>query len=105
MKFERVANQFQVLIRSIATALDILPLGLIEVLIDLRDHIELVTRQARKSRFTFDHDDKLIIGVLKFVRNGLKIRVVPEIDFLKLVIDYLGIRRWCTYNKEVKLLE
>ncbi|KAL5552909.1 hypothetical protein UlMin_040310 [Ulmus minor] len=105
MKSERVANQFQVLHRSIATALDILPLGLIEVPVDLRDHVELVMRQARKSRFDFDLDDKQIIGVLKSVLNALKIGVVPDRDLLKLVIDYLRIRRWSTCNKEVKFLE
>lgn len=101
---ERVANYFRVFARAIVTALDVLPLSLIDAPVDLKDHVELVMRQARKSRFDVAPEDKRVLGIVRSVLNGFENGVVPDRDDLRLVLDYLGIRRWSKCNKEVKFL-
>ncbi|EXB82615.1 U-box domain-containing protein 18 [Morus notabilis] len=101
---ERVANHFRVFARAIATALDVLPLSLIDVPVDLKEHVELVMRQARKSSFDVSSEDKRVLSVVRSVLNGFEKGAIPEMDDLRLVLDYLGIRRWSSCNKEVKFL-
>lgn len=102
---ERVANQFRVLARAIATALDVLPLDLIEAPVEVKDHVELVMRQARKTRFEVDPDDKRVVAFVRSVLSGFGNGFVPDKSDLKWVLDYLGIRRWSACNKEVKFLD
>ncbi|PON98933.1 Beta-catenin [Trema orientale] len=105
MNSERVANQFRFLARAIATALDVLPLALIDAPVDVKDHVELVMKQARKRRFDVDPDDKRVMGAVISVLSGFENGVVPDKGDLKWVLDYLGIRRWSSCNKEVKFLD
>ena len=105
MNSERVANQFRVLARAIATALDVLPLDLIDAPVDVKDHVELVTRQARKTRFDVDPDDKRVMEVVRSVLSGFEHGFVPDKENLRWVLDYLGIRKWSACNKEVKFLD
>ncbi|KAJ7953636.1 RING-type E3 ubiquitin transferase, partial [Quillaja saponaria] len=105
MESENVANQFRVSARSIATALDILPLDSIEVSMELKEHFELVMRQSRKARFEVDPDDKRaamdVVSTLKQFENG----IFPSDIDLKRVLDHIGIRTWSECNKEVKFLD
>ncbi|KAM1744804.1 hypothetical protein ACFX11_011642 [Malus domestica] len=48
MNSSRVASQFRVLSRAMGTALDVLPLGLVSAAVEVKEHVQLVARQARK---------------------------------------------------------
>ncbi|XP_027361815.1 U-box domain-containing protein 19-like [Abrus precatorius] len=105
MESDRVATQFRVLARSMATALDIFPFGSVEVSVEAKEQILLLMKQARKAMFEFEPDDKrVVMGVM----SGLTLfgkRVAPNEGDLKWVLDYIGVRRWSECNKEVKFLE
>ncbi|XVF54149.1 hypothetical protein PTKIN_Ptkin05aG0157400 [Pterospermum kingtungense] len=105
MKSELVASQFRVLIRTVATVLDVLPLNLIDVCGEVKELVELVAKQARKAKIEVDPDDeramRRVLGVLNQFEKGIE----PEFQILKWVLDYLEIRRWSDCNKEIKFLE
>ncbi|XP_050206169.1 U-box domain-containing protein 19-like [Mercurialis annua] len=105
MKSDRVANQFRVFFRAIAAALDVLPLGLIDVSSEVKELIELVINQARKSRFEVDPDDKRVMGDIFLILGQFENGFVPDGSDLKRVLDYIGVRKWSDCNKEVKLVD
>ncbi|KAJ0047829.1 hypothetical protein Pint_15416 [Pistacia integerrima] len=105
MKSQFIAAQFRVLIRAISTALDILPLNLIDVCGEVKELVELVAKQARKAKFELDQDDeramKRVLTILKYFEKGIQ----PDLEFVKWVLDYLDIRSWSDCHKEIKFLE
>ncbi|KAJ8753508.1 hypothetical protein K2173_022749 [Erythroxylum novogranatense] len=105
MKSQLATYQFQVLIRAVATALDVLPLSLIEVCGEVKELVELVAKHARKVKFELDPEDELALKqvnlMLDFFQNGTE----PEASFLKRFLDYLEIRKWSSCNKEIQFLE
>ncbi|PRQ41168.1 putative aminoacyltransferase, E1 ubiquitin-activating enzyme [Rosa chinensis] len=105
MNSERVANQFRVLIRTMATALDVLPLDGIHVAVEVKEQVELVMRQARRVRFQVDPEDKRVVEAVKKVLIGFEKRIDPDRSELERVLDHVGIRRWSRCEMEVRFLE
>ncbi|KAK4568574.1 hypothetical protein RGQ29_004119 [Quercus rubra] len=105
MKSEFVTTQFRLLIRAVATALDVMPLNLIDVDGEVKELVELVAKQASKVKFELDPDDeqgaRLVLSILNQFGKGIE----PEFQAIKQVLDYLGIKRWSGCNNEVKFLE
>lgn len=99
VKYEDVANHFRVLMRALATALDVLPLGLVE------DMVDTISSQAREMKFEVGVDDKLgcekVISFLKQFENG----VVPKMSELREIVGQLGILTWSDCNREIKFLD
>ncbi|EEF36983.1 Spotted leaf protein, putative [Ricinus communis] len=104
-KSDRVASQFRAFVRAMATGLDVLPLGLIEVPSEVRELIELVIIQARKARFEVDPDDKRVMEDVISILNQFENDVIPDRSDIKKVLDYVGVQEWSDCNKEVKLLD
>ncbi|EXB87865.1 U-box domain-containing protein 19 [Morus notabilis] len=100
-----VAAQFRVLIRAIATALDVLPLRSIDVGGEVRELVELVARQARKAKFELDGDDERCADQVLAIISRLEKGIEPELNSLKRILDYLEIGTWSDCNKDVKFLE
>ncbi|XVF09260.1 hypothetical protein REPUB_Repub07fG0077300 [Reevesia pubescens] len=105
MKSELVATQFRVLIRTVATVLDVLPLNLIDVCGEVKELVELVAKQARKAKVEIDPDDERAMTRVLSVLNRFEKGIEPEFQILKWVLDYLEIKSWSDCNKEIKFLE
>lgn len=105
MKAHFVANQFRDLIRTVATALDVLPLSSIRVSPEIRELVELVAKQARKAKLELDPDDDNAMRKVILILNQFENRFETDPIMIKRVIDYLGIRSWSECHKEIKLLE
>lgn len=105
MKSEYVATQFRVLIRTLATALDVLPLSCIEICDEVKEVVELVAKQARKVKLELDpHDErttKRVQSVLLHFERGIE----PQLNSIKRILDYLQIKNWNDCNKEIQFLE
>ncbi|KAL6182409.1 hypothetical protein ACLB2K_043831 [Fragaria x ananassa] len=104
-KCEFLATQFWILIRAVSTALDVLPLSLIEVEDEVKEVVELVRRQSRKARFELDRSDGNAKKMLLSILDQFEKRVEPDSGDLKRVLDYVGIRSWSECNNEIKFLE
>ncbi|KAM5572069.1 U-box domain-containing protein 19-like [Rosa sericea] len=104
-KCEFLATQFRILIRAVSTALDVLPLSLIDVEDEVKEMVELVRRQSRKGKFELHPDDvsakKLVLSILDQFEKTIE----PDSGDVKRVLDYLGIRSWSECNMEIKFLE
>lgn len=105
MNSEQVANQFRILIRAMATALEVLPLDLILVAVEVKEQVELVMRQARRAKFEIDPNDKRVVGAVKSVLIGLEKGVYPGKSDLKRVLDYVGLKRWSKCEEEMRFLD
>ncbi|KAL1317196.1 hypothetical protein HN51_069300 [Arachis hypogaea] len=104
MESDRVATQFVVLSRSIATALDVFPFDSVDVSEEVRDQVVLLMRQARNAVFEVEVDDKKALTCVRSVLTRFENRVEPNEGDLRLVLDYIGVRKWSECNKEVKFL-
>ncbi|CAM8922174.1 unnamed protein product [Rhodiola kirilowii] len=117
MKSEVVAGYFRVLARSIATALDVMPLDdLVDLSAEVKETVELVMRQARRARFEVEAEDQVGIGLVSLMhdRFGAKqvnsildqFRIKIDLDRCDLgfVVKYLGILKWSDCDVEIKFL-
>lgn len=105
MKSQFVATQFWVLIRALATALDVLPLHQIDTSDEVKELAELVVKQARMAKFGLDKDDELMMKRLQSILIQFEKGIEPDSTAIKRVLDYVEIRRWSDCNKEIKFLE
>ncbi|KAJ4845382.1 hypothetical protein Tsubulata_037306 [Turnera subulata] len=105
MKSPFVVSQFRVLTRAIATALDVLPLDLIDVGGEVKELVEFVAKQSRKAKFELDPEDewtsKQVLLILDHFERGIE----PDLGLLNRVLAYLEIRSWSDCSKEAKFLE
>ncbi|KAJ4830041.1 hypothetical protein Tsubulata_027703 [Turnera subulata] len=116
MKSEQVADQFRVLFRAMATGLDVLlpPLGGLPGE-EVKEVVELVTKQAREARFEVHPDDKRVMSdvmlVLKeFLEDGGvvvrdEINASAVIVIIRRVLAFLGVNKWSDCHSEVKFLD
>lgn len=104
-KSQFVATQFRVLIRAVSTALDVLPLNLIDVGGEVKELVGLVARQARKVKIELDPDDKMAANRVLSMLDQFEKGIEPDWSSVKWVLDYLEIRSWSDCDKEIKFLE
>ncbi|XP_026459265.1 U-box domain-containing protein 19-like [Papaver somniferum] len=105
MKCKQVSNEFRVLIRTIATALDVLPIGLIDLPNEVKEIVVLVAKQVEKAKSEVELTDERTAVLVTSISNQFENRVAPNPTDLKRVLDYLNIRSWNQCNKEIKFLE
>ncbi|GFY91048.1 ARM repeat superfamily protein [Actinidia rufa] len=105
MKCDFVASLFRVLIRAIATALDVLPLRSIEVSLEARESVQLVMKQARELQFEVDPADRFVSNDVISILSQFGDGIVPDSSDLRRVLYQLGIKSWSECNREIKLLE
>ncbi|OIW10559.1 hypothetical protein TanjilG_15931 [Lupinus angustifolius] len=103
MESSRVANQFRVLSRSVATALDVISFGSVEV--EMKEQVELLMNQARKGKFEVEPNDKRAIMVVMEALTRFENRFDPDEGDVRWVLDHIGVRTWSECNKEVKFLD
>lgn len=102
---KHVVEEFQVLIRSIATTVDLLPLESMDVCAEMREMIELVATQARKVKIGIDPDDKQAAMDVHLILSQFEKNIIPNMIDLKRVLARLGIRSWSKCDREIRFLE
>ncbi|KAI4326698.1 hypothetical protein MLD38_031985 [Melastoma candidum] len=100
-----VAAQFGAAARGFAIALDALPVDDICVSKDVKELVELVSRQAWKEKFEVDVGDKWAMETVGSILDGLKVGIEPNREVVKRVLDYLRIRSWNDCDDEIWFLE
>lgn len=105
MKSHFVTSQFRVLIRAVATALDILPLRSIDVSCEIKELVALVAKQSQKAKLELDPEDEDCTKRVIVILNQFENRFKPEQIIITKVLDYLEIRNWSDCHKEVKFLD
>ncbi|OWM76053.1 U-box domain-containing protein 19-like [Punica granatum] len=105
MKAERVANQFRTLNRSMAIALDVLPLELIQVPGEVKQLVKLFARQSRKVQFEVDRRDREVISDMNSILGEFDGGAVLRRHVLIRVLKYIGVTSWSECNGEVRFLD
>ncbi|KAK8526470.1 hypothetical protein V6N13_017500 [Hibiscus sabdariffa] len=102
---DRVANQFRIVNRSLATGLDVFPLSTIDLPNEAKDLVELVIRQIRKAAFEPDPADKEAMKDLMRILNHFEEGNAPDPIEIRRVLNHLGIRKWSSCKKEAEFLD
>ncbi|XVF44024.1 hypothetical protein PTKIN_Ptkin02bG0086900 [Pterospermum kingtungense] len=102
---DRVADQFRIVIRGMATGLDVFPLSAVDVSNEAKELLELIIRQARKASFESDPEDKKAMEDLMRILNHFEEGTAPDPVEIKQILNHLGIYKWSDCNKEVKFLD
>ncbi|KAF6169368.1 hypothetical protein GIB67_016538 [Kingdonia uniflora] len=104
-KSKSVSAGFQVVAKAVATALDVLPLCLIDMSSEVKELVELVAKQAHNGKFLVDGGDEVVAFNVGLVLRGFEERVVPESRVLKRVLEHLEIGSWHDCYNEMKFLD
>lgn len=108
VKSEEASTHFRVLFNAVAAALDVLPLSEIAaagVDVEVLELVEFVRRQAVKSKFEVERDDRRAMRKVFRVLDQFESGSVPESMDLKRVLRHLKIESWSECNDEIKCLE
>ncbi|CAI0386045.1 unnamed protein product [Linum tenue] len=105
MESDRVANHFRVLVREMATALEVLPLEALDLPREAMEVAELVTRQARETRFEVGADAQIAMADVLAILSRFESGEVPDRGEVKRVLDYIGVKKWSDCYREVNFLD
>ncbi|CAM8939867.1 unnamed protein product [Rhodiola kirilowii] len=105
VKSELVASHFTALIRSIATALDVLPMDKVCISDEVSELVELVAHQARKSKIGLQLEDQKMCDLLHSILDSFENRVEPDLNSVKSLLEFLCLKNWSECNKENRFLD
>ncbi|KAJ3707532.1 hypothetical protein LUZ61_011237 [Rhynchospora tenuis] len=105
MRSDLVLSEFRVQIRSIATALDVLPLEFIDISQEAKELVRLLSMQAWTVEIELSKCDDLAIRTVRSVLNQFKRGVNPDTVDLQRVLDHLQIQNWSDCDDELSFLE
>ncbi|XP_004236118.1 U-box domain-containing protein 19-like [Solanum lycopersicum] len=105
MKSHSVASQFQVLVRTVATALDVLPLNSLNVSREIKELVVMVANQAQRAKMELDPEDEEAVKRVILLLNQFENKFQPDPCVIKKFLDYLDITTWAECHKEIKFLE
>ncbi|KAH0762631.1 hypothetical protein KY290_018704 [Solanum tuberosum] len=105
MKSHSVASQFQVLVRTVATALDVLPLNSLNVSREIKELVLMVANQSQRARMELDPEDEEAVKRVILLLNQFENKFQPDPSVIKKFLDYLDITTWAECHKDIKFLE
>lgn len=105
MKSHFVATQFRALVRVFATALDVLPLNSIEISSEIKELVEMLSKQARKAKMEIDPRDENGMRRVILVLNQFENRVDPDPFMIRRILAHLDIKTWAECHKEIRFLD
>ncbi|XP_061351650.1 U-box domain-containing protein 1-like [Gastrolobium bilobum] len=110
IQLEFISNQFYVLAKEMGRALDILPLKLLNVTADIREQVELLQKQAKRTELVIDPRElqrrEQLLQVM--ANNSLQNKKRKGfIDFGKVeeILSSIGLRTLSDYDTEISKLE
>uniref|UniRef100_A0A0D6QWD0 RING-type E3 ubiquitin transferase n=1 Tax=Araucaria cunninghamii TaxID=56994 RepID=A0A0D6QWD0_ARACU len=105
MQGESLACQLLELTQDMATALDVLPLKLLDVSEDVREQVELVHRQARRAKVSVDPVEQGLRKDVISVLDEFERKVTPDKGKLEKIFEHLQIKDGRDCRDEIQHLE
>ncbi|KZV39268.1 U-box domain-containing protein 13 [Dorcoceras hygrometricum] len=109
MQTEVVSHQFYALVRDMGSALDILPLSLLNLTTDTREQVELLHKQAKRDQLFVDpveirRRDELLQLIINHKERNRKDKEI--VDFRKTgeILSSIGLRSTSEYRDEISKL-
>ncbi|KAJ6720604.1 U-BOX DOMAIN-CONTAINING PROTEIN 1 [Salix viminalis] len=105
-----LSNQFHVLVKEMAGALDILPLNSLNLSTDTREQVQLLHRQAKRVDLLVDPRElqkREELLQIMMSNNQMNSRDKGSVDFVKVkeVLSCIGLRSQLDYEEEISKLE
>ncbi|XP_051123231.1 U-box domain-containing protein 19-like [Andrographis paniculata] len=106
MKSYFVSTQFQNLINVIATTLDVLlPLNQIEVSEEVKELIQMVYNQSRRSKMEVSEEDEIAMKRVIVVLNQFENKLEPDPFMIRKILSHLKINSHAECHKEILFLD
>ncbi|XP_039129890.1 U-box domain-containing protein 19-like [Dioscorea cayenensis subsp. rotundata] len=105
VRSDRVSGEFRLLIRSIATSLDVLPLDFVDSSPEIKELVRLISWQAWKVPIETDADDERVAGMVRSIMKQFEHGYAPDTENVEEVMDHLKIKNWAECNEEISFLE
>ncbi|XP_075500086.1 U-box domain-containing protein 1-like [Primulina tabacum] len=109
MQTERISNQFYALVRDMGSALDILPLSLLNLTSDTREQVELLHKQAKRVQLFVDpgeiqRRDELLQLVITYKERNRKDKGFVDFRRTGEILSSVGLRSPLEYKDEISKL-
>ncbi|XP_008794161.3 U-box domain-containing protein 17-like [Phoenix dactylifera] len=102
----QISGYFHDLNKEMATLLDVLPLDDLHLTADVREQIELLQRQTRRSRiYVHPEDEELRRKIFSFLEKFERGEVPDPEELRSAFVDQLGIRDGMACRSEIEFLE
>ncbi|KAG8390127.1 hypothetical protein BUALT_Bualt01G0051200 [Buddleja alternifolia] len=108
MQTENFSNQFYVIVKEMAKALDILPLSLLNLTADTKEQIELLHKQAKRVQIFVDQReiqrrDELV--QLMVIEKNRKHKGFIDVMRIRDILSSIGLRSPSEFGEEISKLE
>ncbi|KAL3741635.1 hypothetical protein ACJRO7_017144 [Eucalyptus globulus] len=101
-----ISGHFHDLNQEICTLLDVFPLKNLELSEDVREQLELLQKQSRRTRFYADkHDEELRVQLFTFLNEFENGRIPNPVELRIFFLDSLGISNAKSFRAEIDFLE
>lgn len=104
IKSSFIANEFCMIFRDFALALAFLPLDLIDITVEVKELVELVSKHSQTVEFKLEPEDGTTVDQLLSVLDQFEDRIEPSSTVIKAIFNHLNIKTWYACNMEVKFL-
>ncbi|WOL19872.1 hypothetical protein Cni_G28674 [Canna indica] len=105
MRSDQVSSEFRVLIRSMSTALDVLPLASIDAAPEVKELVRLVSDQAWKAAVGTDTADALAMRSAWSILSQFKNGIAPNPGDLEQILNHLQIGSWSDCCEEIAFMQ
>jgi hypothetical protein len=105
MNAEAVASELRVVLGSVATAMDVLPAGVVAASDDAREFAALVSQQAWRAAVRPDEEDSRAARSVRSMLARFRSGATPDAEDARLVLGRVGVASWWDCSQEVSFLE
>lgn len=105
MNAEAVASELRVVLGSVATAMDVLPAGVVAASDDARELAALVSQQAWRAAVRPDEEDSRAAQSVRSMLARFRSGATPDAEDARLVLGRVGVASWWDCSQEVSFLE
>ncbi|GFZ07142.1 plant U-box 17 [Actinidia rufa] len=106
LQHQMMSGHFHDLNQEISTLFDVFPLNELDLSDDIREQIELLQKQSRRSNFLIDkQDEALRMKLFSFLDKFEKGRIPDPVELYSFFVEKLGIRGSKSFRVETEFLE
>ncbi|TKW32952.1 hypothetical protein SEVIR_2G200400v4 [Setaria viridis] len=99
------ASELRAVLGSVAAALDALPKGVVEALVEAGELARLASEQAWRVPVRPDAGDERAARTVRSILEQFKSGVSPDAEDARRVLQHIGVRTWSECSEEIAFLE
>ncbi|XP_062194223.1 U-box domain-containing protein 19-like [Phragmites australis] len=99
------ASELRGVLGSVATAMDVLPRGVVDVSVEAGDLARLVSEQAWRMVVRPDAGDERTARSVRSIMEQFKSGISPDAEDARRLLNCIGVRSWLECSEEIAFLE